>query len=140
MIDIVPTDLTVQWRELLARHARTTVALDEALDEFGLGMSEFEVLERLASEGDCSVRVAEIAEHVHLSQSALSRVIGRLEVAGLVERHMCPEDRRAVNVRLTDEGLRRQTEAQPTQRRVLAQRLHAPLVKTCEPVPAADLS
>ena len=36
MICDVPADLTAQWRELLARHARTTVALDEALDEFGL--------------------------------------------------------------------------------------------------------
>jgi DNA-binding MarR family transcriptional regulator len=65
-------------------------------------------------------------------------VIGRLEVAGLVERHMCSEDRRAVNVRLTDEGLARQTEALPTQRRVLAERLHAPLVKTCGPLPSGN--
>ena len=38
-------------------------------------MSEFEVLERLANEGDCAVRVHQVAEDVHLSQSALSRVI-----------------------------------------------------------------
>jgi DNA-binding MarR family transcriptional regulator len=61
-------------------------------------------------------------------------VIGRLEIAGLVERHMCPEDRRAVTVRLTEAGLLRQTEAQPTQRRVLAERLHAPLQKSCGPL------
>ena len=42
------------WRELLSRHARTTVALDDALDAFGLGMSEFEVLERLTC--DCGER------------------------------------------------------------------------------------
>ncbi|WP_170284949.1 MarR family winged helix-turn-helix transcriptional regulator [Kribbella amoyensis] len=122
------------WRELLARHADLTCALDRALQAgHQLGMSEYEVLERLAELPEQSAKVQQIAKSVHLSQSALSRVIGRLETAGLVERHMCPEDRRAVNVRLTDEGLLRQTEAQPTQRQVLADRLHAPLLKSCEP-------
>jgi DNA-binding MarR family transcriptional regulator len=126
-----------EWRELLARHADLTCALDRALQAgHSLGMSEYEVLERLAELPEHSAKVATIAKSVHLSQSALSRVIGRLEVAGLVERHMCPEDRRAINVRLTDEGLRLQGEAQQTQRRVLADRLHAPLVKTCEPLPS----
>ena len=128
-----------EWRELLARHADLTCALDRALQAgHALGMSEYEVLERLAELPEHSAKVATIAKSVHLSQSALSRVIGRLEVAGLVERHMCPEDRRAVNVRLTEEGLQRQTEAKPTQRQVLADRLHAPLVKACEPLPSMD--
>jgi DNA-binding MarR family transcriptional regulator len=128
-----------EWRELLARHADLTCALDRALQAgHELGMSEYEVLERLAELPEQSAKVATIAKSVHLSQSALSRVIGRLELAGLVERHMCPEDRRAVNVRLTEEGLQRQTEARPTQRQVLAERLHAPLVKTCEPIPSVD--
>ena len=124
-----------EWRELLARHQDLTCALDRALQAgHSLGMSEYEVLERLAELPERSAKVATIAKSVHLSQSALSRVIGRLELAGLVERHMCSEDRRAVNVRLTEEGLQRQTEAKPTQRQVLADRLHAPLVKGCGPL------
>jgi len=127
------------WRELLARHADLTCALDRALQAgHSLGMSEYEVLERLAELPDRSAKVQTIAKSVHLSQSALSRVIGRLETAGLVERHMCPEDRRAVKVRLTEAGLLRQTEAQPTQRRVLAERLHAPLAKACQPLLSVD--
>lgn len=121
-----------EWRELLARHADLSCALDRELQHHGLGMSEYEVLERLAELPDQYAKVQTIAKSVHLSQSALSRVIGRLETAGLVERSMCPEDRRAITVRLTNEGLVRQTEALPTQRRVLADRLHAPLTKTCE--------
>jgi DNA-binding MarR family transcriptional regulator len=50
----------------------------------------------------------------------------------LVERLMCAEDRRAIKVQLTEDGLLRQTEAQPTQRRVLAERLHSPLLKSCD--------
>ncbi len=122
-----------EWREILARHADLSCALDRELQAgHALGMSEYEVLERLAELPEQSAKVQTIAKSVHLSQSALSRVIGRLETAGLVERLMCSEDRRAVNVRLTDEGLLRQTEAQPTQRRVLAERLHAPLLKSCD--------
>jgi DNA-binding MarR family transcriptional regulator len=122
-----------EWRALLARHADMTCALDRALQAgHQLGMSEYEVLERLAELPEQSAKIQQIAGSVHLSQSALSRVIGRLEAAGLVERLMCPEDRRAVNVRLTEDGLHRQTEAQPTQRRVLAERLHSPLLKFCE--------
>ena len=123
MIDIVPTDLTVQWRELLARHARTTVALDEALDEFGLGMSEFEVLDRLACECGERPRMQDLAPMLHLSQSALSRTVGRLEKDGLVVRAMCPEDRRGISVCLTDEGRERWAQAQSVHRRVLAEHL-----------------
>jgi len=122
-----------EWRELLARHAEMVCALERELQAgHQLGMSEYEVLERLAELPEQVAKVQQIAGAVHLSQSALSRVIGRLETAGLVERLICPEDRRAVKVRLTDTGLQRQAEAQPTQRRVLAERLHAPLEKSCE--------
>src|SRR4051794_40336329 len=39
------------WRELLDRHARAHCALERALsDEHGLGVSEFEVLDRLAAD------------------------------------------------------------------------------------------
>jgi DNA-binding MarR family transcriptional regulator len=117
-------ELVGEWREILDRHARVSCALTHALEhQHGLGMSEFEVLERLADEGDCSVRVAEIAEHVHLSQSALSRVIDRLEKHGLVKRGVCDNDRRAIFAELTDDGRDRYEAARPTHREVLEREL-----------------
>jgi DNA-binding MarR family transcriptional regulator len=114
------------WRELLARHARTTCALDRELHaRHGLGMSEFEVLERLATGGPGSRRIQELAASVHLSQSALSRTVGRLEADGLVERAMCPDDRRGISVCLTATGLERYEAARPTHREVLADSLNA---------------
>jgi DNA-binding MarR family transcriptional regulator len=116
--------LVDEWRGILDRHARVQCALTHALEhQHGLGMSEFEVLERLADEGDCSVRVAEIADHVHLSQSALSRVIDRLEKHGLVRRGTCENDRRAIFAELTDEGRERYEAARPTHREVLEREL-----------------
>jgi DNA-binding MarR family transcriptional regulator len=119
----VPDHLADTWRDLLTRHARTTVALDEALGEFGLGMSEFEVLDRLACECGERPRMQDLAPLLHLSQSALSRTVGRLEKDGLVERSMCPEDRRGISVCLTADGRSRWEEALPTHRRVLAEQL-----------------
>jgi DNA-binding MarR family transcriptional regulator len=108
------------WRALAARHAAITCALERELgDRHGLGISDFEVLERLAESADHKFRVQELADAVHLSQSALSRLIGRLEQHGLVERCLCDLDRRGVYVTLTDEGRHRHTEALPTHRAVL---------------------
>jgi DNA-binding MarR family transcriptional regulator len=116
--------LTGRWRELLDRHARVTGALERALQmEHGLGVSEYEVLERLAFAKKDQNRMQELADSVHLSQSALSRLIGRLEAEGLVTRSICSDDRRGIFACLTDAGRARHAEALPTQRRVLAEML-----------------
>ena len=109
------------WRALAARHAAVSAALERELGErHGLGVNEFEVLERLAEDEQHQFRVQELAEAVHLSQSALSRLIGRLEQHGLVQRSLCDLDRRGIYVCLTEGGRRRHAEALPTQRAVLA--------------------
>ena len=109
------------WRALAARHAMVSTVLERELGErHGLGVNEFEVLERLAEDAEHKFRVQELAEAVHLSQSALSRLIGRLEQHGLVQRSLCDLDRRGIYVCLTEAGRRRHAEALPTQRAVLA--------------------
>jgi DNA-binding MarR family transcriptional regulator len=114
------------WRELLDRHARVTGALERALEtEHQLGLSEFEVLDRLVSTESEGCRIQELTQAVHLSQSALSRVVARLEAEGLVERAMCKEDRRGVFAVLTDAGRRRHEQACPTHRQVLRETLPA---------------
>ncbi|WP_329244449.1 MarR family transcriptional regulator [Streptomyces sp. NBC_01478] len=114
--------LVDQWREMLALHARTQCELDRALHQHGLCGSDFEVLDVLSGES-CAFRVQEISERVHLSQSALSRLIARLEKDGLVERGMCAEDRRGVRVTLTDKGRTLHGEVLPLQRAVLTKML-----------------
>jgi DNA-binding MarR family transcriptional regulator len=118
------TELVDIWRELLERHARTTSSLERRLQhEHGLGVSEYEVLERLAGSGKEESRMQELAVAVHLSQSALSRVVARLEADGLVRRGMCPEDRRGIMACLTESGRERYEAARPTHRAVLAETL-----------------
>jgi DNA-binding MarR family transcriptional regulator len=121
--------LEERWRDILSVHARTMCEIDRVLHPHGLGASDFEVLDILASEtpaqGD-QCRVQNIAGRVHLSQSALSRLIGRLEKDGLVRRSVCEEDRRGVWVALTEKGRALHTEVLPLQRGVLARMLAPP--------------
>jgi DNA-binding MarR family transcriptional regulator len=125
--DVNGSDLVRTWRTFLERYHMATCALERALnDEHQLGMSEFEVLDRLAEWETAEAcpgagrRVQDLATSLHLSQSALSRVVARLEHNGLVMRGMCPNDRRGIYVHLTDIGRSKHAQALPTQRTVLA--------------------
>ncbi|WP_105972621.1 MarR family winged helix-turn-helix transcriptional regulator [Streptomyces geranii] len=120
--------LADQWRDILAAHARTMCEIDRVLHPHGLGASDFEVLDVLVAEADATAdecRVQDIAGRIHLSQSALSRLIGRLEKDGLVERSMCVEDRRGVRVALTARGRALHGEVLPLQRAALERSLGA---------------
>ena len=110
----------------MAIHARTSEALDHALQRgHGLSLTEFEVLQRLAESLDGHRRMQELAGEIHLSPSALSRLIGRLERTGLVERDICEEDRRGIYACLTEAGRDAQRRAEPTHREVLVANLGA---------------
>ncbi|AYN42812.1 MarR family transcriptional regulator [Streptomyces dangxiongensis] len=120
------TRLEERWRDILTVHARTMCEIDRSLHPHGLGASDFEVLDILAAEstgaGD-QCRVQNLVGRVHLSQSALSRLIGRLEKDGLVERSVCAEDRRGVWVALTPRGRALHAEVLPLQRAALRRML-----------------
>jgi DNA-binding MarR family transcriptional regulator len=119
--DTVGEDGVIErWRDLASLHARIDDALDRALGgRHGLTVSQFEVLERLLRSPERKRRIQELAEEAHLSQSALSRLVARLEAEGLVSRAICDHDRRGIWACLTEDGERRYAEAAPTRRAVL---------------------
>lgn len=101
---------------------RVNTALDRTLMErHSVSVSDFEVLQELyaADRSGTQVRMSELESSVHLSQSALSRLVSRLEAGGLVLRSMCEDDRRSMYVGITPKGSQRFTEARPTQRSTL---------------------
>ncbi|WP_406728835.1 MarR family transcriptional regulator [Streptomyces sp. GD-15H] len=124
--EAVDPRLEERWREILSVHARTLGEIDRALHPYGLGASDFEVLDILATatpaEGE-QCRVQNLAGRIHLSQSALSRLIARLEKDGLVARSVCAEDRRGVYVTLTRKGRDLHAEVLPLQRAALTRAL-----------------
>jgi DNA-binding MarR family transcriptional regulator len=125
--DADSASLVETWRGVALCHAKVSGALDKALErEHGIGLSEFEVLERLATtDVKDGRRMQDLAEAVCLSQSALSRLIGRLEASGLVQRAMCANDRRGIYAHITPEGRELWEKARPTHRTVLAEQLPA---------------
>jgi len=114
--------LVDEWRALLERHAVVTGALEKALqDQHSIGLSEFEALDRLVDSQCDNYRMNDLSRDIHLSQSALSRAVARLERDGLVKRSMCADDRRGVYVCLTAKGKQVYQQAAPTHRAVLGE-------------------
>jgi DNA-binding MarR family transcriptional regulator len=113
-------ELARAWHELMNRYHRISCVLDRTLQaDHGISGSEFAVLEQLASADSCSLRLHDLGTTVHVTQSALSRLVARLEADGLLERAMCTEDRRSVFARLTPAGRELYRAARPTHRAVL---------------------
>ena len=113
-----------RWNELEAEHARVREALEHRLQrEHRLSLTEYEVLRRLSDSPEGNRRIQELAEDIHLSQSALSRLVQRLEDDGFVCRNVCDHDRRGVFACVTDAGRKAQAEAHPTHVSVLAETL-----------------
>ncbi|MFP3510405.1 MarR family transcriptional regulator [Peribacillus sp. SIMBA_075] len=71
-----------------------------------LSLKEFYVLYYLSKTSDKQLRLQQLQEMVGLSQSAISRLVGRLEAksCGALQRHICEDDRRGIYTRLTPLG------------------------------------
>ena len=115
----VNTGLTEQelaaWRGFLRVHAALVRDLDRELEEsHGLPLTHYEVLLHLANAPDDRLRMSDLAGSVLLSQSGVTRLVDRMEKAGLVAREPCPEDRRVLYARLTEAGKSRLADARPT--------------------------
>lgn len=101
------------WRALLGVHAGVANALEDALQETrGIPLAWYQVLVELRLAGG-ALRMHRLAELATLSPSGTTRLVDRIEAAGLVERRVCPTDRRGLEVVLTPEGQKVQIAAGP---------------------------
>lgn len=118
--------LVEQWRSVQDAYLRTSNAIERELEsKFDIGYSEFEILDLLAEFSPENCRMKDLALISPLTQSALSRIVDRLEKAGMVERAACTDDRRAMLVALTPLGRSVHAEAAVAQRAVLKECLGA---------------
>jgi DNA-binding MarR family transcriptional regulator len=109
------------WRTLAALHARIEDALERALRrEHRLSVSEYGVLDVLARQDGWHMRMTQLAAAVVLSQSATTRLVTRLEDRGLLQRYLCPTDRRGIYTEVTAAGHELLTAARPTHDTVLS--------------------
>jgi DNA-binding MarR family transcriptional regulator len=85
--------------ELLPGVLDSQLRRDSSLTHF-----EYWVLAMLSEAPERTLRMSSLAGRTSATLPRLSHVVSRLEDRGLVERFPCPEDRRAVNARLTEAG------------------------------------
>lgn len=99
------TDKLSAWSLFLQTHRRV---LDQLADELeaqrGLSLPWYDVLIQLYKAPEHRLRMNDLAGSVLLSKSGLTRLIDRMEKAGLVERASCPSDRRGWFAVLTPRG------------------------------------
>jgi DNA-binding MarR family transcriptional regulator len=85
--------------ELLPGVLDTQLRRDSDLTHF-----EYYVLAMLSEAPDRTLRMTALAARTNATLARLSHVVSRLENRGLVRRAPCPEDGRATNAILTDDG------------------------------------
>lgn len=118
--------LVEQWRSVQSCYLKTSNTLDRELaSHFGIGLNDFETLDLLAEYGDAECRMKDLTQVSPMTQSALSKIVDRLEKGGYVHRSACSEDRRSLVVGLTDAGVQLHEDAAKIHREVLLSTLPA---------------
>src|SRR6266849_615051 len=93
------------WGAFLAAHAALEPILNRELEAAcGLPLRWFDVLTQLRKTPDKRLSMTELANAVLLSKSGLTRLVDRIEEAGLVQRAAAPGDRRSLLIVLTPSG------------------------------------
>jgi DNA-binding MarR family transcriptional regulator len=95
------------WEALFRAQATVAQQLTDADVWHELSPREYGVLYALSTAPD-GLRITELRSDALLTQPGISRLITRLEAAGLVERLDDPDDGRACRIRLTEAGARAQ--------------------------------
>ncbi len=75
------------------------------LKEFNLSEQQFNILRILRGQAGEPASISLLKERMLDKMSDVSRLVERLRVSGLVERSVCEQDRRAVEVVITKQGL-----------------------------------
>ena len=100
------TPSRIEW---LTDLVRLEIALWERVDrrlrdEHDLSLAFFEVLYFVGSSRECGLRVGDLARALRVTVGGTSKLVDRIEVAGLIRRAPDVEDRRASRLVLTDAG------------------------------------
>jgi DNA-binding MarR family transcriptional regulator len=99
-----PTNLRT-WTLLLRAHAAATHLISPRLQaEHGLSINDYETLSALSHAPKRRMRRVDLARRLLLTPSGVTRLLDRLEGAGLVERRVSDVDLRVTYAQLTADG------------------------------------
>ncbi|MGG4217919.1 MarR family transcriptional regulator [Paenibacillus jamilae] len=116
------TELLNVWLSLTKLQSNINDEVERALQEnYSLSLNEFLVLYFLSQTEEKKLRLQQLQEMVGLSQSALSRLVVRMEAksCGALQRHICEDDRRGIYTSMTDFGEKKFDRALETFNQVL---------------------
>lgn len=77
------------------------------LKPYGVTLQQYNILRILRGQHPNPATITLLTERMLDKMSNASRLVDKLQAKGLVERHICPSDRRQANVLITDIGLER---------------------------------
>lgn len=101
------------WVAFLRAHAAVLERLNDELEaEQGMPLTWYDVLIQLQEQGG-RLRMQELAHSIMFSKSGLTRLVDRMERAGLVRREACTEDGRGTFAAITAAGTRALARARP---------------------------
>ena len=102
------------WERLVRAYAGIVACLESEMEAGQrLPLRWYEVLLHLARAPEGRMRMQDLAQVSLQSKSGLTRLVDRMEAAGLVLRESCPSDRRGINAVLTPAGRQRFRRAAP---------------------------
>ncbi|MEE1756456.1 MarR family winged helix-turn-helix transcriptional regulator [Streptomyces sp. SP18CS02] len=114
-------DEVALWRQLTRLTEQVGSAANRQLTrKHGVTTGELMVLLTLAEQRDGMLRMADLVEGSSANQSSVSRMVARLEEADWVTRMHCQQDKRGVNVGITEVGRRLAKEAEQTFKNALS--------------------
>ena len=118
------------WRLYFESALALVDVLDAELErDAGIPLRWYDVLVQL-EETPNGLRMNELAERILYSKSGFTRVVDRMEEAGLVRRVRPENDRRSILVVLTDEGRKTMEEARRHHRHAIDQHFSRHLADT----------
>jgi DNA-binding MarR family transcriptional regulator len=94
------------WRAYLRGSRMLEAALDRDLQSQGVQLSEYELISMLSEAPEGRLRMSVLADLIVQSRSRVTHTAARLENRGWVRREACLQDRRGVELVLTDAGWR----------------------------------
>ena len=109
------------WRTFLRAHAAVIDRIERDLAEEGLmPLSWYDVLLALYEAPGRKLRMHELASAILVTRGGLTRLVARIEKAGLLRREPDPADGRGLYAVLTEEGLEALRRTWPTYARGIA--------------------
>lgn len=90
---------------LLYTHSYLVTSQNALFKPYGISPEQYNVLRILRGQNGVPTTVSSIQERMLNKMSNASRLVEKLKVKGLVKRSECPNDRRQVDVLITEKGL-----------------------------------